>query len=129
MMILLVAVVGLALAAALALRPRKPSDQDPAGWEGPGDLGRSAGSRRWGAAPTPGDPWEPGAPWRPRRVAEPPADPRATPATLEGILTAQRICGEISQLQYLRALEGLAARDEERHPLVVRWDDQPGACS
>ena len=50
-------------------------------------------------------------------------DGRAVPAplppeSLEGVLVAQLGDGDISRSQYLRAMEQLAARDEERHPLV-----------
>jgi hypothetical protein len=135
MTILFVAALGLVLAAVLALWPRKPSGpaafdrEDPGDQESLGEVSRPPGGRRWGGPRLPGEQWEPVAPWRSRRPAEQPERGRGAPATLEGILTAQRICGEISQIQYLRALEGLAARDEERHPLVLRWDDRPGACS
>jgi hypothetical protein len=52
------------------------------------------------------------------------ADP-AVPRSLEGVLTAQLIAGEISRSQYLRAQEQIAARDEERHPMIVPWDAHP----
>ncbi|WP_433824933.1 hypothetical protein ACQP2E_22635 [Actinoplanes sp. CA-015351] len=102
MMVLFVAVVGLLLAAVLALWPL--SSEKP----------RSP-QRFRGSAPV-----------------KPPgshAEPSAGPATLEGILAGQLLSGEISQRQYLRALENLAARDEQRHPLILRWDDRPGAWS
>ena len=41
------------------------------------------------------------------------------PESLEGVLVAQLLAAEISQLQYQHAIEGLAARDEDRHPLAV----------
>jgi hypothetical protein len=42
----------------------------------------------------------------------------ARPESLEGALVAQLGSGEITRGQYLRAMECLAARDDERHPLV-----------
>ena len=54
------------------------------------------------------------------------ADPGGTeprpvprPESLEGVLVAQLMAGEITRDQYLKAVEGLAARDDERHPLAV----------
>jgi hypothetical protein len=47
------------------------------------------------------------------------AAPRSRPESLEGVLTAQLMAGEITRGQYLKAVEGLAARDAERHPLTV----------
>jgi hypothetical protein len=43
----------------------------------------------------------------------------ARPESLEGVLVTQLMTGEITRGQYLRAIEGLAARDDERHPLAV----------
>ncbi|MCU7729442.1 hypothetical protein ODJ79_37485 [Actinoplanes sp. KI2] len=43
----------------------------------------------------------------------------APPASLEGVLVAQMMAGEITVGQYRRAVERLAARDDERHPLTV----------
>jgi hypothetical protein len=59
---------------------------------------------------------------RPRTsTADPQPDcpPVARPQSLEGVLMAQLVAGEISGSQYRRAVEGLAARDEERHPMAV----------
>jgi hypothetical protein len=114
MMVLFVAVAGLVLAAVLALWPissgTKPERQREK-------------HRRW-------LPQEPSGRFRGvAPVTAHHAEPGAEPTTLEGILTGQRLRGEISQLQYLRALENLAARDEERHPMILRWDDRPGAWS
>jgi hypothetical protein len=53
-----------------------------------------------------------------------PAEP-AAPSSLEGVLTAQLIAGEITRSQYLRAQEQIAARDEERHPMSVPRDAHP----
>ncbi|WP_229074604.1 hypothetical protein [Actinoplanes sp. DH11] len=107
MTVLFVAVLGLMLAAVLAVWPRSSrADGTRPGWVQPETAARQpdpiTGRHRAG---------------------------HAEPATLEGILTAQLISGEITQRQYLRALENLAARDEERHPLSLRWDDRPGAWS
>jgi hypothetical protein len=57
------------------------------------------------------------APDGPRKPAS--AAPVARPESLEGTLTAQLASGEITRRQYVRAMEQLAARDEERHPLSV----------
>jgi len=55
-----------------------------------------------------------------------PDDSRAAaPESLEGVLVAQRLAGHISTTQYRHALEGLAARDEDRHPLSVPPDLGP----
>jgi hypothetical protein len=43
----------------------------------------------------------------------------AKPESLEGVLVEQLVAGTIMPAQYRHALEGLAARDEERHPLTV----------
>ncbi len=47
------------------------------------------------------------------------------PDSLEGVLTAQLLGGEISRRQYVRALERIAARDERRHPMSVPPDYRP----
>ena len=41
------------------------------------------------------------------------------PESLEGILVNQLVDGLITGRQYARAMEHLAARDDERHPLAV----------
>lgn len=51
--------------------------------------------------------------------AGPDAGQTAGPESLEGVLTFQLTGGEINRFQYLRAMEQLAARDDERHPLSV----------
>ncbi|BBH70541.1 hypothetical protein ACTI_72260 [Actinoplanes sp. OR16] len=138
MMVLFVAVVGLILAAVLALWPLSkgtPTDGTPAGGT-PFDDTPTGGTRaeNWRAENWRAEDDEP----RPRRFrgsarvrpgGQGHAEPTATPTTLEGILAGQLLSGEISQRQYLRALESLAARDEERHPMIMRWDDRPGAWS
>jgi hypothetical protein len=53
----------------------------------------------------------------------------ARPETLEGVLVAQLGSGEITRGQYLRAMECLAARDDERHPLAVPPDVTPPEAS
>ena len=140
MMVLFVAVVGLILAAVLALWPlsQGPASEKPGRTSSPRPGWTGFGKTRWNGPETPR--WSPGAPddERPRRFrgsarvspgSQGHAEPTAAPTTLEGILTGQLLSGEISQRQYLRALESLAARDEERHPLTLRWDDRPGAWS
>jgi hypothetical protein len=55
-----------------------------------------------------------------RTGGEPEAVPgSAVPGSLEGVLAGQLMSGRISRAQYRRAIEGLAARDEDRHPLAV----------
>ena len=46
----------------------------------------------------------------------------AWPESLEGVMVAQLGTGEISRRQYVRAMERIAARDEERNPLGVPKD-------
>lgn len=41
------------------------------------------------------------------------------PTTLEGALTAQLVRGDISRERYRQALEMLAARDDQTHPLSL----------
>ena len=43
----------------------------------------------------------------------------AKPETLEGVLVRQLMDHEISRLQYHRAVQRLAERDADRHPLTV----------
>ena len=59
------------------------------------------------------------------RLAAP--DGPVQPVSLEGVLCAQLADGEISRRQYLRAMEQLAARDDERHPLAVPPEISGGA--
>ncbi|WP_189077460.1 hypothetical protein [Mangrovihabitans endophyticus] len=47
------------------------------------------------------------------------------PQTLEGVLTAQLMSGEITAAQYRTSVASLAARDDERHPLQVPPDGVP----
>jgi len=47
------------------------------------------------------------------------------PESLEGVLVAKLLAGDISTTQYRHAIEGLAARDEDRHPLPVPPDLGP----
>ncbi|XVU29506.1 hypothetical protein ACQPZJ_21255 [Actinoplanes sp. CA-054009] len=59
--------------------------------------------------------------------SEPPPSAKSSPApssasspapeSLEGALTAQLASGAISRAQYLRAMEWVALREEERHPM------------
>ncbi|GAA2607848.1 hypothetical protein [Paractinoplanes durhamensis] len=46
----------------------------------------------------------------------------AEPGSLEGVLVSQLGAGVITRGQYMRAMEGIAARDDERHPLTVPPD-------
>ena len=41
------------------------------------------------------------------------------PESLEGVLVAQLASDQITQRQYRREMERIAARDDERHPLAV----------
>lgn len=45
------------------------------------------------------------------------------PETLEGVLAGQLLAGEITAEQYRRAVQGLAERDADRHPLSVPPED------
>ncbi|MEV4703011.1 hypothetical protein [Actinoplanes sp. NPDC049316] len=54
--------------------------------------------------------------------------PAHEPVTLEGALVVQLVAGEISRPQYVHAMEKLAARDDERHPLAVPPDNGPAAA-
>ena len=45
------------------------------------------------------------------------------PETLEGALVRQLFDHKINGVQYLRAMERLAERDADRHPLSVPGDD------
>nr|GID89345.1 hypothetical protein Ade03nite_82690 [Actinoplanes derwentensis] len=92
MVVLLVATLGLIVAAALAFWPVR-------------DAGRD---RTVGEAELPHvEPWVPGS--------------------LEGVLATQLIAGTITRVQYLRALEQIAARDEQRAPFSLPRDDAPGS--
>ncbi|BCY09421.1 hypothetical protein [Actinoplanes sp. L3-i22] len=51
----------------------------------------------------------------------------AEPASLEGVLAAQLLRGEISHGQYQHALERLAARDDVERPLSVPRNGDSGA--
>jgi hypothetical protein len=53
------------------------------------------------------------------------ATPAVKPESLEGVLVVKLMGGEISRGQYLKAVEGLAARDDERHPLTVPPESGP----
>ncbi len=67
--------------------------------------------------------------------AEGPSDATATrgtvapPTTLEGALIRQLLDGEINREQYRCALERLAVRDDQQHPLSVpeKGDSSAGA--
>jgi hypothetical protein len=57
-----------------------------------------------------------------------PAAAEPAPQTLEGVLVAQLASGQINRQQYQHAMEGLAARDDERHPLSVPPGADPAAA-
>jgi len=57
--------------------------------------------------------------------AKPVAAPLGKPDSLEGVLVAQLVRGEITPTQYRRSVEGLAARDDDRNPLSVPPDLGP----
>jgi hypothetical protein len=62
---------------------------------------------------------------RPRSSRKAESDPETESRpllSLEGVLVAQLVAGEITANQYRRAVEGLAARDEDRHPMAVPPD-------
>jgi hypothetical protein len=44
---------------------------------------------------------------------------RSTAESLEGVLVNELVAGQINSDQYVRAMERVAARDDERHPLTV----------
>jgi len=49
-------------------------------------------------------------------------DDAVKPETLEGVLVKQLLDDEINRLQYRRAMQRLAERDADRHPLAVPGD-------
>jgi hypothetical protein len=51
-------------------------------------------------------------------AAQPVAE-AARPESLEGVLVAQLVAGDITRRQYRRAMGQLAARDDERSPMAV----------
>lgn len=70
--------------------------------------------------------WTPVAASRAAAAASKPEEPVPAddkPDSLEGVLVAQLFRGEINTAQYRRAVEGLAARDEQRHPMSVPDDE------
>lgn len=56
---------------------------------------------------------------RRQNAPEPATGPAARPQSLEGVLVAQLLTGEITSPQYQLAIEGIAAREDQRHPLAV----------
>ena len=62
-----------------------------------------------------------------RRALTPAVVPRprppAGPQSVEGVLVAQLAAGAIGRHQYLRAMEFVARRDAERHPMRVPSDE------
>ena len=55
----------------------------------------------------------------PEAEQRPVGSPTVRPESLESVLVIQLMAGEITRDQYVHAVEGLAARDDERHPLAV----------
>ena len=53
----------------------------------------------------------------------PPARRPARPESIEGVLAAQLTGGAIDRHHYLRAMEFVARRDAERHPMRVPSDE------
>ncbi|WP_430790910.1 hypothetical protein [Actinoplanes sp. G11-F43] len=96
MVVLLVAILGLIIAAALAFWPVRGTVRDRGGPEP-------------AARPARAEPW--------------------VPSSLEGVLAAQLISGGITRVQYVRALEQIAARDEQRAPFALPRDEAPGTRS
>jgi hypothetical protein len=52
-----------------------------------------------------------------------PVPATGVPETLEGVLARQLLDGEITGVQYRRAVHKLAERDADRHPLSVPSED------
>ncbi|GID91590.1 hypothetical protein ACFQFC_01825 [Amorphoplanes digitatis] len=52
-------------------------------------------------------------------ATQPGDSPPSRLESLEGVLSTQLVAREITPGQYRRAVEGLAARDDERHPMNV----------
>ncbi|GIF02071.1 hypothetical protein [Paractinoplanes rishiriensis] len=63
-----------------------------------------------------------------KAAKRPDGEPVRKPESLEGVLVAQLVAGTISPVQYRRAVERIAARDEERHPLTVPPENGPAAA-
>jgi cbb3-type cytochrome oxidase subunit 3 len=55
-------------------------------------------------------------------VEQPVVVPLPRMESTEGLLVAQLFRGELTGPQYRRAMECLAARDEERHPITIPGD-------
>ncbi|MFF5084534.1 hypothetical protein ACFY36_46465 [Actinoplanes sp. NPDC000266] len=53
----------------------------------------------------------------PASAASSPSASAPSPESLEGALAAQLAAGAITRRQYLRAMEWVALREEERHPM------------
>jgi hypothetical protein len=56
---------------------------------------------------------------RPAREEIKAAGSRSEPGSLEGVLVAQLVAALITRRQYVREMERVAARDDERHPLAI----------
>ncbi|GID95795.1 hypothetical protein Adi01nite_52070 [Amorphoplanes digitatis] len=53
------------------------------------------------------------------RIGPATAGSRPEPGSLEGVLVAQLVAAAITRRQYVREMERVAARDDERHPLAI----------
>jgi hypothetical protein len=56
---------------------------------------------------------------------KPTKEPGGRPESLEGVLVVQLVAGEITPGQYRRAVERIAARDDERHPMALPPETGP----
>jgi hypothetical protein len=78
----------------------------------------------------PGSRGSPGPAGRTIRSKTDPRSPATTssskPESLEGVLVSQLAAGEITSRQYLRTMESLAAREDERNPMSVPSDGGTG---
>ena len=55
----------------------------------------------------------------PHNAAPKPVEPPPRAESTEGLLVAQLVRGELTRLQYRRAMACLAERDESRHPMTL----------
>ncbi|GAA0450498.1 hypothetical protein Ade02nite_59680 [Paractinoplanes deccanensis] len=60
--------------------------------------------------------------FREEPAPDPEPQPVAEPESLEGALATQLAAGAITRAQYVRAMEWLALREEERHPMAPLED-------
>lgn len=97
-------------------RPEQPQPEQPRS-EQPRSRKVRPGKARSEAAAQPGDAQPADAPG-PHPVVAPLPRVEST----EGLLVAQLLRGELTGRQYTRAMECLAARDADRHPVTVPSD-------